>query len=370
MARAAEPVNPRGAATGACYVRPMSRIAAVAPVLPAFAYSQAEITRELAPLISPAPERRAVLERMHAASGIGTRHTALPLERYRDLGDFRHANDLFIEVATDLAERALREALAETGLEAPDVDFVMFTSVTGISAPSVDALLVSRMGLRPDVKRLPSFGLGCVGGAAGLARVHDYLAGHPDQVGVLLSVELCSLTLQRDDATMANFVATGLFGDGAAAVVLVGDDRPEPGIRIADTRSSFFPDSQQVIGWNIGGTGFEIVLTAGVADVIAKHFPYEVAAFLGDHGLTAGDIGAWVAHPGGPRVLEAFASAVDAPADAFARSWASLDKVGNLSSAAVLHVLADSFAQPPGTNGLLFALGPGVSAEFVLLEWP
>ena len=350
----------------------MSRIAAVAPVLPAFAYTQAEITAELAPLISTVPARRAVLERMHAASGIGTRHTALPLERYRDLGTFRQSNDLFIEVATDLAERALREALATAGLEPPDVDFVMFTSVTGISAPSVDALLVSRLGLRPDVKRLPSFGLGCVGGAAGLARVNDYLVGHPGEVGVLLSVELCSLTLQRDDETMANFVATGLFGDGATAVVLVGDERGEPGIRIVDTRSSFFPDTQAVIGWNIGGSGFEIVLTAGVADVIERHFPAEVAAFLADNGLGITDVAAWVAHPGGPRVLDAFAQSLGLNSTALALSWASLDKVGNLSSSAVLHVLADTIAagaHTPGDAGLLFALGPGVSAEFVLLEW-
>lgn len=350
----------------------MSRIAAVAPVLPAYAYTQAEITAELAPLISAAPARRAVLERMHAASGIATRHTALPLERYRDLGDFRASNDLFIQVATDLAERALREALAAVGLEPPDVDYVMFTSVTGIAAPSVDALLVSRLGLRPDVKRMPSFGLGCVAGAAGLARVNDYLVGHPDQVGVLLSVELCSLTLQRDDETMANFVATGLFGDGAAAVVLVGENRAEPGPRIVDTRSSFFPDTREVIGWNIGSTGFEIVLTAGVAEVIERHFPAEVAAFLADHELAVDDVAAWIAHPGGPKVLEAFAHALDLPRDRFDASWATLDRVGNLSSAAVLHVLADTInaGVTPGGSGLLFALGPGVSAEFVLVQWP
>ncbi|WP_309620451.1 3-oxoacyl-[acyl-carrier-protein] synthase III C-terminal domain-containing protein [Salinibacterium sp.] len=350
----------------------MTRIAAVAPVLPAHEYSQSEITAELAPLISSVPGRRAVLERMHAASGIGTRFTALPLERYRSLGTFRESNDIFIEVATDLAERALRTALSACGLEAPDVDFVMFTSVTGISAPSVDALLVQRLGLRPDVKRLPSFGLGCVAGAAGLARVHDYLVGHPTQVGVLLSVELCSLTLQRDDETMANFVATGLFGDGAAAVVLVGDDRPEPGPRIIDTRSSFYPDTTDVIGWHVGGSGFEIVLTAGVAGVIERHFPAEAAAFLADNGLGIADVTTWVAHPGGPRVLDAFAHALDVPATAFEKSWASLDRVGNLSSSAVLHVLADTMnaGVTPGSTGLLFALGPGVSAEFVLLEWP
>ncbi|NYF09253.1 alkylresorcinol/alkylpyrone synthase [Leifsonia sp. AK011] len=348
----------------------MSRIAAVAPVLPDYSYTQAEITAELAPLISAAPGKRAVLERMHAASGIGRRHTALPLERYRELGTFRETNDLFISCATDLAERALRTALAESGLEPPDVDFVMFTSVTGISAPSVDALLVQRLGLRADVKRLPSFGLGCVGGAAGLARVNDYLAGHPGEVGVLLSVELCSLTLQRDDETMANFVATGLFGDGAAAVVLVGDDRGEPGIRVVDTRSSFYPDSTEVIGWNVGGSGFEIVLTAGVADVIDRHFPAEVAAFLGDHGMTVQDVATWVAHPGGPRVLEAFERSLGVDRSEFAASWASLDKVGNLSSSAVLHVLADTIESGASGPGLLFALGPGVSAEFVLLELP
>jgi alkylresorcinol/alkylpyrone synthase len=351
----------------------MTRIAAVAPVLPPNVYTQREITTELAPLITTAPARQAVIERMHAASGIGTRHTALPLERYRSLGSFRETNDIFIEVATDLCERALLAALADAGLEASDVDFVLFTSVTGIAAPSIDALLVPRVGLRPDVKRLPSYGLGCMGGAAGLARAHDYLEGHPTGVAVLLSVELCSLTLQRDDETMANFVATGLFGDGAAAVVLVGDEHPAArGPRIVATRSALYPDTREVIGFNVGGTGFEIVLTPGVSEVIEEHFERDASAFLAQNGVSIDEIAWWVAHPGGPRVLEAFASALGVDRDAFARSWDCLDRVGNLSSAAVLHVLADALAldsHPAGAPGLLFALGPGVSAEFVLLEW-
>jgi len=351
----------------------MTRIAAVAPVLPVYVYSQSEITAELAPLITSVPARQAVIERMHAASGIGTRHTALPLERYRELGTFRETNDLFIEVATDLAERALRAALEEAGLAASDIDFVLFTSVTGISAPSIDALLVPRLGLRSDVKRLPSYGLGCMGGAAGIARVHDYLEGHPAGVGVLISVELCSLTLQRDDATMANFVATGLFGDGAAAVVMLGDDHPlAAGPRVVATRSAIYPDTTDVIGFLVGGNGFEIVLTPGVAEVIENNFPADVAAFLSAQDLGVGDIGWWAAHPGGPKVLEAFESSLGVPRAAFARSWACLDRVGNLSSAAVLHVLADTLSlgsYAAGTPGLLFALGPGVSAEFVLLEW-
>ncbi len=348
----------------------MTRIAAVAPALPEFAYSQAELTHELSQLLSPGDGKRAVLERLHAASGIATRHTALPLERYRDLGSFGESNDVFIRVATELAERALAEALAAAGLAATDVDFIMFTSVTGISAPSIDALLVPRLGLRSDVKRLPSFGLGCVAGASGIARVHDYLVGHPGDVGVLVSVELCSLTLQRADETMANFVATGLFGDGAAAVVMVGSGIESAGPRVVDARSAFYPDTGDVIGWNISATGFEIVLTAGVAEVIERSFPESVRAFLADNGLAIADIGCWLAHPGGPRVLDAFATALDLPRGAFALSWDSLERVGNLSSSSILHVLADAGVQPSGTRGLLFALGPGIGAEFVLLEWP
>ncbi|TQO19972.1 isopalmitoylresorcinol synthase [Rhodoglobus vestalii] len=352
----------------------MSRIAAVAPVVPDHSYTQAEITAELAPLLSATPSHHRVIERMHGASGIQRRHTALPIECYRDLGSFRESNNEFIRVATDLLDRALTTALADAGLTPSDVDFVFFTSVTGVSAPSVDALLIPRLGLRPDVKRVPSFGLGCVAGAAGLARVHDYLVGHPDEVGVVLSVELCSLTLQRGDQTMANFVATGLFGDGAAAVVMVGENRSEPGPRIVDTRSTFIADSYDVIGWNVGGTGFEIVLTAGVADVIQNSFPLEVDDFLGRNELAIADVDTWLAHPGGPRVLEAFETSLGLERTDLQSSWDCLARVGNLSSAAVLHVLADAMnadpAPAPGSRALAFALGPGVSAEFVLLEWP
>lgn len=348
----------------------MTRIASVAPVLPPYRYSQAELTAEFAPLVARADSQLGLIERLHRNSGIQTRHTALPIERYRELGDFRETNDLFITLATDLLETALRAALADAGLAPTDIDYLVFTSVTGIAAPSIDSLLATRLGMRPDVKRLPSYGLGCVAGAAGLARVHDYLVGHPGEVGVLLSVELCSLTLQRSDHSMANFVATGLFGDGAAAVVLVGDDRPEPGPRIVDTRSVLYPDSATAIGMLAGSTGFEVVLTAEVADLIARHFPNNVTGFLADNAIVPGDIDVWLAHPGGPRVLEAFSESLRLPDEALALSYAALARVGNLSSSAILHVLAEGMSQSPGARGLLFALGPGVSAEFVLLEWP
>ena len=157
----------------------MSRIVAVAPALPEFSYTQSEITATLSDLITPDEKRRAVLARFHAASGIGRRHTVLPLSRYRDLGDFGTSNDIWIEKGTALAAQAVSAALSAAGLEPGDIDYLLFTSVTGIAAPSIDARLVPVLGLRSDIKRMPSFGLGCVAGAAGLARVHDYLLGHP-----------------------------------------------------------------------------------------------------------------------------------------------------------------------------------------------
>ena len=351
----------------------MSRIVAVAPALPEHSYTQQQITDELGDLISPDAGRRAVLQRFHEASGIGTRHTVLPLERYRDLGDFGASNDIWIREGTALAARAVRDALDAAGLDASDVDYLLFTSVTGIAAPSIDARLVPVLGLRGDIKRMPSFGLGCVAGAAGLARVHDYLLGHPDEIAVLVSVELCSLTLQRGDHSVANFVASGLFGDGAAAVVVAGAQRANelglPGPEILGSHAELYPDSESVIGWDIGGTGFRIVLTAAVADTIDANIAHDVDGLLAEHGMTHADVGAWVAHPGGPRVLEAFERGLSLHRSDLDASWRSLDAVGNLTSSSVLHVLADMLHQPTGTNGVLFALGPGVTSEYVLLRW-
>jgi len=351
----------------------MSRIVAVAPALPEHAYRQSDITAELSGLITHDATKRAVLERFHAASGIGTRHTVLPLESYRDLASFDEANDIWIREGTSLAARAVDAALATAGLAAEDVDYLFFTSVTGIAAPSIDARLVPAVGLRTNVKRLPSFGLGCVAGASGLARIHDYLLGHPRDIAVLVSVELCSLTLQRDDDSVANFVASGLFGDGATAVVVAGAERAAelglPGPEILGSRTAIYPDSESAIGWDIGGTGFRIVLTAAVADTIDANIAGDVEGLLADHRVDRDEIGAWIAHPGGPRVLEAFERGLGLERSDLAASWASLDAVGNLSSSSVLHVLADVLDQPDGTHGVLFALGPGVTSEYVLLRW-
>lgn len=343
----------------------MTRIAAIAPVLPPHSSSQAEITAAIAPLLAPDPKRRPLIERMYASSTVERRYSALPLEAYQHLGSLTETSAAWFAAAVELGERAVRQALRDAEVAIEEVDLLLFTSVTGVSAPSIDAVIAERLGMRTDLRRWPGFGLGCVAGASGLARVNDYLEPRPTGVAVLLAVELCSLTLQRDDESIANFVASGLFGDGAAAVVLLGDDHPKAkGPRITATRSALVADSAEVLGFNLTTTGFEIVLTAEVAAVLERAFPAEVAALLDGRSL---DNYAIVAHPGGPRILEAFATALQLPRERFERSWASLAAKGNLSSASVLHVLADTL-EAGEENALLFAVGPGVSTELVLLE--
>ena len=322
--------------------------------------------------------RRSLMARLHASAGVATRHLALPLDAYAGLTGFGQANDVFIDVGLQLGERAVRQALDAAGLTPTDVDLLMTTSVTGIAAPSLDARLVGRLGLREDVKRIPIFGLGCVAGAAGIARLHDHLRGDPDGVAVLLSVELCSLTFQRDDASTANLVGSALFGDGAAAVVMVGERRAarlsaaQAGPRVVATRSRFYPDTDHVLGWDVGGTGFRLVLAATVADVVDKYLRDDVDAFLAGHQLRVPDVETWVAHPGGPRVIEAICRSLGLPTAALDVTRRSLSAIGNLSSSSVLHVLQDTLARGagrPATPGVLLAMGPGFCAELVLLEW-
>ncbi|MEV6211987.1 3-oxoacyl-[acyl-carrier-protein] synthase III C-terminal domain-containing protein [Kitasatospora sp. NPDC051914] len=354
----------------------MTRIVAVSGVLPAHRYRQEEIAEALAALCLPPGTDRTVLRRLHAGAGVTTRHLALPLERYADIDGFGQANDAFIAAALDLGERAVRAALAESGLAAEEIDLVVSTSVTGIAAPSLEARLAGPLGLRPDVRRLPVFGLGCAAGAAGLARVHDHLAGRPDQAALLLSTELCSLTLQRSDASTANLVASALFGDGAGALLAVGPGHPRYGTsrgpEVVATRSRLYPGTGHLLGWDIGDRGFRIVLGGELPELAGLHVAEEVAAFLAEHDLKPTDVTAWICHPGGPKVLDALQDGLGLPESALAPSRRSLARSGNLSSASVLHILRDVVAQgppPPGSTGLVLALGPGFCSELVLLRW-
>lgn len=348
------------------------RICGVASAFPKNYYSQTVIRDALKRRWADKLANPQVLDRLHASVGVEGRHLTLPITKYEDLATWGQANDVWIETAQTLGQQALCRALNEAGVAAGELGALFFVSVTGIASPSIEARLINRMELSPNLKRIPIFGLGCVAGAAGIARAADYVRAFPGQAAALLSVELCSLTWREDDLSTANLISTGLFGDGAAAVILAGADRPAVGPRVLDTRSVFYLDTEDVMGWAISEKGFRIVLSRSVPDMVHQHLASDIDLFLRDHGLARKDIGAWVMHTGGPKVLQACEQALELPSHALAASWQSLAKLGNLSSASVLTVLQEFMTArrpEPGTLSILAAMGPGFCSELVLLEW-
>ncbi len=348
------------------------RIAAVASAFPEHRYTQPQLVRGLLDHWGEQfPEPRKI-ELLHANVGVEERFLALPMERYTSL-TFGEANDVWIRVALDLGETAVRGALARAGLRPEQLGAIIFVSVSGVASPSIDARLVNRLGLSPRIKRMPIFGLGCVAGAAGIARAADYVKAFPDQYAVLVSVELCSLTLQLDDFSMANLISIGLFGDGAAAVIVAGDRCPGSGWpEIVATQSTFYPDTEDAMGWHISEKGFRIILSPEVPDVSASHIGDDADHLLAPHGLTRADIGSWILHTGGPKILRATEVALGLRGGEIRASWDCLRKMGNLSSASVLMVLEEVMQNrrpDPGTWGVLAAMGPGFCSELILLRW-
>ena len=347
-------------------------ILATSTAYPPHYYSQREVVEALLAFWGEDPRTSTVVERLHMRTGVDGRHFARPLDEYRALDTWGKVNDVWIEVAQELGERAIDCALKQAHLDRRQIGAIFFVTVTGVASPSIDARLVNRMRLSPNIRRNPIFGLGCVAGAAGLARAADYVLAHPDQVAALLSVELCSLTWQRDDLSVANLISSGLFGDGAAAVLVAGDRIPRRGPRIVASQCVFYPDTEDVMGWDISEQGFRIVLSPDVPKVVRENLGRDVDAFLATHSMTRSDIGSWIMHTGGPKVLEATAEALGLTNGDLDVSWEALRRVGNLSSASVLVVLDDVMKHrrpAPGTRSILAAMGPGFCAEILLLEW-
>ena len=348
------------------------KIAAAATAFPEHYYSQEKLTDRLVALLGIEPRLAERLRSMHENSAIEGRYLALPLEAYDDLGGFTGANAAWLKAAVPLGEASCKKALAEAGIGADEVDAIFFSTVTGLASPSVDARLVTRLGLRPDVKRIPMFGLGCVAGAAAVSRAADFVAANPNAVALVLTVELCSLTLQPQDRSMANLVSTGLFGDGAAAAVVVGSGSKAVGPEILATRSVFYPDTEDVMGLDIGAHGFRIVLSTDVPKVAREQLPVDVDAFLRDQKLSRADIQRWIAHPGGPKVLQALQDGLVLSRDDLRISWECLAHAGNLSSSSVIMILSETLRQNPGRpgdRGLMMAMGPGFCSELLLLRW-
>jgi alkylresorcinol/alkylpyrone synthase len=348
------------------------RIASVASAFPKHYYSQDLLVAALKDYWRHRLTNPDILDRLDESMKVDGRYTARPIEFYHNVQTWGQANDAWIEVGLDIGEQALCRALVSAGIQPGDLNALFVTSVTGIAAPSLDARLINRLGLSPNLKRIPIFGLGCVAGAAGISRAADYVRGYPGQAAALLSIELCSLTLQRDDISMAHMISALLFGDGAAATVVVGSEVESNGPEILATKSVFYPNTERVMGWDISEKGFHIVLSPEVPDTVLRHLGEDVDAFLAEQDLSRGDIKSWVMHTGGPKVLEATATALGITKKDLEASWECLRKVGNLSSTSVLLVLEDFFKHrrpEPGTLSILAAMGPGFCSELVLLRW-
>lgn len=347
------------------------RILSAASAFPEYHYTQRQLIdaflQHWGPLVSDVRK----LELLHHNVGVDGRYLARPIEQYVNM-TFGQANNVWIETAQRLGAEAVSKALALAGIPPDRPGAIIFVSVTGISSPSIDALLVNRLGLSPHIRRTPIFGLGCVAGAAGLARAADYVRAYPDQYVILLSVELCSLTLQRDDVSPANLISTGLFGDGAAAVIVAGRDCPQSGIEIVDTCPTFYPDTEDVMGWAISEKGFRIVLSPSVPEVIAANVGRDLDFLLARNQLTRADIQSWILHTGGPKILRGTQQALGITEVDLAASWACLRRMGNLSSTSVLIVLEETMLNrrpPAGTWSILGAMGPGFCSELLLLKW-
>ncbi len=306
-----------------------------------------------------------------ANSGIDHRYFSKPLDWLVSPHTLEERNTAYIENATTLAADACRSLFARTGTRPDQIDYIMFVNTTGLATPSIDARLINVLGLRHNVRRTPIWGLGCAGGVAGLSHAYHHALGHPKQRILLVAAELCGLTFLPNDFSKSNLVATALFGEGAAAVLITGDDVAQEGVRVVDTCSRLYPDSLDVMGWNVVAHGLQVVFAQRIPDIVAEHSREDLSEFLRGHQLTLDDIDHYLFHPGGTKVIQAYQEALGRRNGEFEISCRVLRDYGNMSSVTVLFVLAkflESNDRKKGELGLISALGPGFSSETVLIE--
>ncbi len=300
---------------------------------------------------------------------VSERYFCAPAQWFASDPGLGSANRLYIEWAEKLAIQAVEECLARGKVEPEEISHIVFVSSTGIATPSLDVAVISAAGLRPEVRRIPVFGLGCGGGAAGIA-IGDALArSAPGAVVLVVSVELNSLTFQRDDFSKSNLVATSLFGDGAAAVLVREDAGP---LEILGSSSLLKSGTRGLMGWDFLDSGFRVVFSRRVPAVIRKMMPAALSGLLGARGLSEDDVTSFIVHPGGRRILEAYEALLRKGPECFASGYAVLRRFGNMSSATVLFVLDEEIRRRKAESGeyaLLAAFGPGFSAEASLLRW-
>jgi alkylresorcinol/alkylpyrone synthase len=344
----------------------MPRVVSVGTALPPHKVSQ-DAVRHLIGAIFKHTSRD--LERLLAVFDNGhvkARYLSAPLEWYYELRSWTERNQIYLDVALDLSERASRIALEQAGLTSADVDAIFFVSSTGLATPSLDSWLIKRLNASRHTTRVPIWGLGCAGGAAGLNRAAEYIRAKPNAHVLLVCVECSSLTFQANDPSRANLVSTSLFADGAAAVVLSGK---LPGLEVLGGSSTLWDNTEDVMGWEVVDTGLKVLLSKSVPIVVQNHIRPDVMRCLGLLGLDLQQMTHFITHPGGEKVMQAFAEALEIGAEKLENSRLVLEQHGNMSSPTVLFILERFLAEfKSGEYGLLTAMGPGFSAEHVVLQ--
>ncbi len=346
-------------------MNPHARVLAVATAVPPFELGQAEVIRRIELALGPRSREIIRLLPMFGNTGIDRRYSSVPIEWYEDLHEWPERNRVYLDSALDLLEAATLRVLAAADRGIDEIDAIVAVSTTGIATPSLDALLMERMQLRRDVRRLPIFGLGCAGGAIGLSRAAAMARNDPGSLVLFLVVELCALCFRRDDFTKSNIVATALFGDGAAAALISSEGG---GARIAGGGEYTWPDSLDVMGWDVTQEGLKAIFSRDIPELVTTKLHDVAVAFLAEHGLTLRDIDTFVCHPGGAKVLDALEVAFELEPGRLVTSRDVLRDYGNMSAATVMFVLERTIGDSqPWRCALVSALGPGFTAGFTLL---
>lgn len=303
-------------------------------------------------------------------AGIATRYSCVPLDWYERPHGWSERNRLYIDNALELLKQAATEALASAGCRPADIDALVIVSTTGIATPSLDAHLIGRLGLRPDVVRLPIFGLGCAGGVLGLARAAALARAMPGARILFLVVELCALTFRKTDQSKSNIIAAALFGDGAAAALIgpAGDAVGDDVLVLGESGEHTWPDSLDVMGWHVEDDGLGVLFSRDIPTLVRGQFREVADRFLAHHALLRSDIDAFVCHPGGAKVINALEDALEIPAGHLDAARDVLRQYGNMSAATVLFVLQRALRANRPRRALLSALGPGFTAAFMTLE--
>lgn len=345
----------------------MPAIAALATALPPHVVRQEEAESVARRVHAGRPELLRLLK-VFQNCGVRTRHTAFPPDYYQEARSFDDRNRDFIQQAVLLSEKAARACLEKARLKPSEIDHLYLVTTTGLATPSLDALLAPRLGLRPDVRRWPLFGLGCAGGAGALIRAADVVRSSPSQKALVISVELCGQVFSTRGVTPTDLIGAALFGDGAAAAVVAEG----PGPRIATTRTVLYEGTQHLMGWSFTSDGMRLLLSKEVTDFVRERLKPVVQRFLSESSLGMDGIAHWLLHPGGRRIIETFHESFGLSERDLQWTTGSLARVGNLSSASVLFILSDlleSGRAKAGDRGLMCALGPGFASELALLEW-